>query len=134
MSNDTFFCIVVYQIEWLTVKNGHLYLGSPGDSLRNYWVHIITRKDIIKSDWESVYKLLNKKIEITNPSEFIINKTCVWNDSLQKFYFLPNKPYLKKYNMMPTGESEEPENDEKDESANLILSRGNNFKSVTVKA
>ena len=109
------------KIEWLTVKDGLLWVGSFGKEFvsngvitkkDNMWVATIDKKGHISYfDWINVYELIRKALGATYPG-YCIHEAVVWSHLTRKWIFLPRRI---------SSEAYEEEKDEKKGSNKMVV-------------
>jgi len=90
------------KIEWATIKDDLLYIGSFGKEYtnangsevlheNNFWVSTIDREGNIKyNDWKPVYTLVRNAVGARFPG-YVIHEAVGWSQSLKKWVFLPRR-------------------------------------------
>jgi len=97
-----------FKIEWGTVKDGILYLGSIGkewsDSQGNLinnnpqWVKLIDKNGKIEHrDWSMFYEQMRKATGAQHPG-YLMHEAGAWNPLLRKWFFLPRRYSTEMYN------------------------------------
>eukprot|EP01088_Endostelium_zonatum_P000146 TRINITY_DN1022_c0_g1_i3.p1 TRINITY_DN1022_c0_g1~~TRINITY_DN1022_c0_g1_i3.p1 ORF type:complete len:379 (-),score=79.58 TRINITY_DN1022_c0_g1_i3:71-1207(-) len=120
------------KIEWATVKDNLLYIGSTGKewttptgqfiSNNPNWVKTMDEEGRIKyEDWTGVYDSLKKAAQVGKEG-YLIHEAVRWNELERRWYFLPRRESKKMYN------------DVEDEKmgSNLVMSMDENFGDVRV--
>eukprot|EP01130_Rhizamoeba_saxonica_P004659 TRINITY_DN1893_c0_g1_i2.p1 TRINITY_DN1893_c0_g1~~TRINITY_DN1893_c0_g1_i2.p1 ORF type:complete len:224 (-),score=53.34 TRINITY_DN1893_c0_g1_i2:310-981(-) len=119
------------KMEWATVKDGVLYVGSTGmewvtdGKIVHYnpeWIKTVdTCGHVVNINWRKNYYALRKKLNATYPS-YMINEAIEWHPTLRKWIVLPRKV------------SYEPYNDALDETkgSNILLIADEHFKTIDV--
>jgi len=95
-----------FKAEWMTVKDGVLYIGSMGKEwvqngviLSNapQWVKTIDREGRVKHiDWTDYYLLLRKATHTEYPG-YLLHEAVSWNPVEKKWYFLPRRVSVDPY-------------------------------------
>ncbi|KAK6752224.1 hypothetical protein RB195_003568 [Necator americanus] len=94
--------------EWLTVKDGLLYVGGHGTEYRNetgavvsedsMWIKTITKTGEVKSEnWKDIYTNMRNKAGYSEPG-YLTHEAAQWSETRQKWYFLPRKASTTVYN------------------------------------
>ncbi|KAK6588042.1 hypothetical protein RS030_7974 [Cryptosporidium xiaoi] len=109
------------KIEWLTVKDGLLWVGSFGKEFvsngvitkkDNMWVATIDKRGHISYyDWEDVYEIIRKALGATYPG-YCIHEAVMWSHLTRKWIFLPRRV---------SNEAYEEEKDEKKGSNKMVI-------------
>ncbi|KAK6752228.1 hypothetical protein RB195_003571 [Necator americanus] len=94
--------------EWLTVKDGLLYVGGHGTEYRNktgavvsedsMWIKTITKTGEVKSEnWKDIYTNMRNKAGYREPG-YLTHEAVQWSEIRKKWYFLPRKASTTIYN------------------------------------
>jgi len=122
------------KIEWATVKDDLLYIGSFGKEFttpngshvlheNNFWVSTIDKDGNIQyNDWKGAYTLVRKAVGANFPG-YTIHEAVNWNPSLKSWVFLPRRISSERYDEV---------NDES-KGSNLMIIVDENLKSATVR-
>lgn len=90
------------KIEWATVKDDLLYIGSFGKEFtnsngtevlheNNFWVSTIDGEGNVKyNDWKPVYTLVRNAVGASFPG-YVIHEAVGWSQALKKWVFLPRR-------------------------------------------
>lgn len=121
------------KLEWATVKDGKLVLGSIGKEFtdstgaitgyNNNWVDLIDEHgNVVHEDWTEKYEKLRAEAGASFPG-YMIHESAAWSDVLEKWVFLPRRL------------SDEAYDDMKDEQrgSNTILIVDEDFRKVEVR-
>ncbi|XP_078042002.1 apyrase [Augochlora pura] len=121
-----------FKIEWATVKDEHVYVGSSGKEwtsdngifLNNdpLWIKIVSpRGEVYSTYWDFNYKRLRQAINIEFPG-YMIHESGVWSNIHKSWFFLPRRCSQDQYDGT------------KDEkmSCNVLLQTDENFTNVKV--
>jgi len=96
------------KIEWATVKDDLLYVGSFGKEFtssngsvilneNNFWVATVTKDGNIQYiDWKPVYNLVRKVVDADFPG-YMIHEAVNWSPVLKKWIFLPRRVSSERY-------------------------------------
>ena len=117
------------KIEWATVKDGSLYVGSFGKEYtnndgssrtrNNLWISVIDAKGNVKHiDWTETYNKIRKKLHAAFPG-YIITEAIHWEPIERRWWVLPRRV------------SSDPYDEKKDErmGSNIVLSASEDFSS-----
>ncbi|VVC45458.1 Apyrase,Six-bladed beta-propeller, TolB-like [Cinara cedri] len=81
------------KIEWTTVKDNVLYVGSTGRDKSSSGVAIIDKDGNIEyTNWEKYYAKLRKSVDIQLPG-YVDNESCIWSHVYRHLFFLPRKTF-----------------------------------------
>lgn len=121
------------KIEWSTIKNDQLYVGSFGKEYtnkkqkivhkNNLWIATITDSGQISyHNWERNYQRLRKATGTEHPG-YLIHEAICWSAIHKKWYILPRRS------------SQLPYDDELDEKrgTNLLIEASEDFNRINVK-
>ena len=112
-----------FKIEWATVKEESLYVGSQGKefvdaatgevvSEGNFFVKRIDENGkLVHENWKKRYNLLRESAGITYPG-YMIHEAVCWNPHKEKWYFFPRRASKEAYD----------EDLDLDRATNLVLS------------
>ncbi|KAK6036349.1 Apyrase [Cooperia oncophora] len=95
------------KVEWLTVKDEHLYAGGLGKEWTTtdgeyvndnpFWIKVISRRGEIRHvNWRDVFIKVRRAAGIEYPG-YMIHEAVQWSDTHQKWFFLPRRASHKKY-------------------------------------
>ncbi|KNC48720.1 soluble calcium-activated nucleotidase 1 [Thecamonas trahens ATCC 50062] len=88
--------------EWMSVKNGHLFVGGFGKEFVNdkdgsitsegpMWVKLIDAEGRIEHvDWRDNYRLLRKATGTEHPG-YLLHEAVMWHEPHGRWYFLPRR-------------------------------------------
>ncbi|KAH8739465.1 hypothetical protein FG386_000437 [Cryptosporidium ryanae] len=109
------------KIEWSTIKDGLLWVGSFGKEFvsngvvtkkDNMWVATIDKRGHISYyDWTDVYEIVRKALGATYPG-YCIHEAVMWSHLTRKWIFLPRRV---------SNEAYEEERDEKKGSNKMVI-------------
>ncbi|CAN0128549.1 unnamed protein product [Pylaiella littoralis] len=121
------------KLEWATVKDGSLVVGSFGKeytdaegrivNTNNNWIITIDPSGgITREDWSQQYNKLREAVGATFPG-YMIHESAAWSETLKKWVFLPRRISSEQYD------------DAKDEKmgSNTILIVDEDFRDVKVR-
>ncbi|KAL0214635.1 hypothetical protein P9112_006819 [Eukaryota sp. TZLM1-RC] len=120
-----------FKCEWMTVKDGYLYVGSIGkewtfpknDTIRNdhtlYVKKISKNGEISSIKFHDQYNALRKATGTTHPG-YMIQEAVVWSKVYKRWFFLPRRVSQQAYN------------DDQDEKrgSNLVLVASEDFETI----
>uniref|UniRef100_A0A7I4YBY5 Apyrase n=1 Tax=Haemonchus contortus TaxID=6289 RepID=A0A7I4YBY5_HAECO len=95
------------KVEWLTVKDDHLYAGGLGKEWTTtegeyvndnpMWIKVISRKGEIRHvNWRDVFINVRRAAGIEYPG-YMIHEAVQWSNIHQKWFFLPRRASKEKY-------------------------------------
>ncbi|VDO55030.1 unnamed protein product [Haemonchus placei] len=95
------------KVEWLTVKDDHLYAGGLGKEWTTtegeyvndnpMWIKVISRKGEIRHvNWRDVFISVRRAAGIEYPG-YMIHEAVQWSNIHQKWFFLPRRASKEKY-------------------------------------
>ncbi|XP_017461689.1 PREDICTED: soluble calcium-activated nucleotidase 1, partial [Rhagoletis zephyria] len=99
-----------FKCEWMTVKGGHLYVGSlgkewttaSGDRVLNadpQWVKRVSVEGAVEHlDWRPAYAALVRAAGITSPPGYLIHEAAVYSERSRRWHFLPRRASHDAYN------------------------------------
>lgn len=118
------------KVEWATVKDGLLYVGSfgkeftnnDGDILHanNLWVVVVDKDGkMMHVDWREYYTAMRRVLGYEHPA-YLLHETVMWS------------PYHKQWFVLPRRMSTDPYDEAKDEKmgANTIVTASADFKTI----
>jgi len=97
------------KIEWATVKDNLLYIGSFGKeyttpngseilNTNNFWVATLDRDgDVHYNDWKHAYTVVRNSVSASFPG-YVINEAVNWSPVLKRWVFLPRRVSSESYN------------------------------------
>ncbi|KAF7457796.1 Apyrase family protein [Cryptosporidium felis] len=111
------------KIEWFTVRDGVLWIGSFGKEFvsngivkkkDNMWVATIDKRGYIsRFNWESVYSKIRRALGVPYPG-YCIHEAVIWSHLMRKWIFLPRR--------VSTDEYDEFKDEKKGSNKMIILS------------
>jgi len=89
------------KVEWATVKDGLLYVGSfgkeytnsKGETLHknNLWVKTVSREGVVRSlDWTENYDRMRRALGYENPG-YLLHESVTWSPHHRKWFVLPRR-------------------------------------------
>lgn len=95
------------KIEWATVKDDRLYVGSTGKEwtnpegvIENYhplWVKQVSpASTVVSLDWTSVYNRIRQLLKAEWPG-YVLHEAIIWNNFLNRWFFLPRRVSSEQY-------------------------------------
>ena len=122
-----------FKAEWMTVKEGHLFvggLGKPWTTLTGeyendhpQWVKKIGPNGGVKHlSWVSQYVSMMSAVGIEDPG-YIIHESAAWSDKHRSWYFLPRRASSEKYNDV----------DDEHRATNLLIKADEKFKTINTQ-
>lgn len=118
------------KIEWSTVKDGNLYVGSFGKEFtnkagvvvnrNNLWISVFDHKGrVSRYDWTRQYDKMRETLGCQSPG-YLVHEAIHWSD------------YQRKWMILPRRVSRTPYDDVEDESkgSNVLLVASENFSSI----
>mmetsp|Transcript_13538 Transcript_13538/g.26881 ORF Transcript_13538/g.26881 Transcript_13538/m.26881 type:complete len:405 (+) Transcript_13538:455-1669(+) len=120
------------KVEWSTVKDGHLYIGSFGKEFtnekgeivntNNNWIVAIDHQGKIKRyDWTNVYNKVRKAAGAESPG-YLVHEAVLWSESQKKWMFLPRRVSKEQYDDVT---------DER-KGSNIIIVADDSFRNIEV--
>ena len=119
------------KVEWATVKDGLLYVGSFGKEFtdnkggivhsNNLWVVVVSKDGQIKHvNWKEYYDAMRTELGYDHPA-YLLHEAVVWSPHHKQWFFFPRRMSREAYD------------DVSDESrgANTIIMANHDFTTVT---
>jgi soluble calcium-activated nucleotidase 1 len=96
------------KVEWATVKDGLLYVGSfgkeytnsKGETLHrnNLWVKTVSREGVVHSlDWTENYERMRRALGYEQPG-YLLHESVTWSPHHRKWFVLPRRMSKTQYN------------------------------------
>lgn len=118
------------KVEWATVKDGLLYVGSFGKEFtnneggiihaNNLWVVVVDKDGkMMHADWREQYTAMRKALGYEHPA-YLLHETVMWSPHHKQWFVLPRRMSKDAYD----------ENADERMGANTIITASSDFKSI----
>ncbi|VIO99677.1 MGC52693 protein, putative [Brugia malayi] len=116
--------------EWMTVKDGNLYVGGLGkewtttegvfDNEDPMWIKLVTPEGSVEHiSWVNEYKKLRSAVGIEWPG-YMVHESVQWSEIYKKWFFLPRRASKQVYN----------EAEDEERGTNYLLSASEDFSDI----
>jgi len=120
------------KVEWSTVKDGNLYIGSFGKEFtnpageivnkNNMWIVVVDHMGRIKRyDWSDIYNTVRTSVNAEAPG-YLVHEAVLWSEKQKKWMFLPRR--------LSTTAYDEVEDERK--GSNVLITADASFRNVKV--
>ncbi|KAL0238595.1 hypothetical protein GEMRC1_013068 [Eukaryota sp. GEM-RC1] len=124
-----------FKCEWMTVKDGYLYVGSIGkewtfpknDTVRNdhtlYIKRISSAGKVTSLPFHDQYQALRQATGTVAPG-YLIHEAVAWSNTYRRWFFLPRRVSKERYN----------DDDDERRGSNLVIIADEKFQEIEVRA
>lgn len=118
--------------EWMTLKDGQLYVGGHGMEYRDktgkvysrdaMWIKIVSPEGVVKHvDWTSNYNDIARAADVTSPG-YLTHEAVQWSEIHKRWFFLPRKYSIEAYD----------EKADERKGTNLLITADETFSEISV--